>query len=160
MPEKVVEALVEGGKATPAPPLGPSLSQLKVNIKEVVDAINEKTKDFAGMKVPVKVIVDTETKEFRIEVGSPPVSQLVKKELGLEKLSKQPGKEIVGDLKMEQVVKIARMKMDSMLSRNLKNAVKSIVGACISYGVNVEGKHPKEVLKEIDEGKYDEIIKE
>ncbi len=160
MAEKVVEALVEGGKATPAPPLGPSLAQLKVNMKEIIDAINEKTKDFAGMKVPVKVIVDTDTKEFRIEVGSPPVSQLVKKELGLEKLAKEPGKEVVGDLKMEQVVKIAKMKLDSMLAKDLKSAVKSIVGACVSYGVSVEGKHPREVIREIDEGKYDDIIKE
>ncbi len=160
MAEKIVEALVEGGKATPAPPLGPSLAQLKVNMKEVIDAINEKTKDFAGMKVPVKIIVDTDTKEFKIEVGSPPVSQLVKKELGLEKLAKQPGKEVVGNLSMEQVVKIARMKKDSMLSKDLKSAVKSVVGACVSYGVNVEDKHPREVIKEIDEGKYDNLVKE
>ncbi len=160
MPEKIVEALVEGGKATPAPPLGPALGQLKVNIKEVIDEINRKTKDFAGMKVPVKIIVDTDTKEFRVEVGSPPVSQLIKKELGVEKLAKEPGKEWAGNLSMEQVVKIARMKRDSMLAKTLKGAVKCIVGSCISCGVTVEGKHPKEVLKEIDEGRYDHLLKE
>ncbi len=160
MPEKIVEALVEGGKATPAPPLGPALGQLKVNMKAVIDEINAKTKDFAGMKVPVKVIVDTDTKEFRVEVGSPPTTQLIKKELGLEKLAKEPGKETVGNLTMEQVVKIARMKKDSMLCKTFKDVVKCVVGTCITCGVTVEGKDPREVIKEINEGKYDDLIKD
>jgi len=158
--QKVIDALVEGGKATPAPPLGPALGQLKVNVKAVIDAINERTKDFAGMKVPVKIIVDEETKEFEIEVGTPPVSQLIKSELKIEKMSQQPGKDFVGNLSMEQVVKIARMKREGMLVRSLKAAVKSVIGTCVSSGVSVEGKDPKEVLKEIDDGKYDDYFKE
>ncbi len=160
MGKKTIDALVEGGKATPAPPLGPALGQLKVNVKAVIDAINERTKDFAGMKVPVKVIVDEETKEFEIEVGTPPVSQLIKKELGVEKLSQQPGRDFVGNLSMEQVVKIARMKREGMLVKSLKSAVKTVIGTCVSAGVMVEGKDPKEVIKEINEGKYDDYFKE
>ena len=158
--KEVIEALVEGGKATPAPPLGPALGQLKLNVKEIIDAINEKTKDFEGMKVPVKITVDTESKEYTIEVGTPPTTQLIKKELGLEKLSQQPGKEIVGNLTMEQVVKIARMKKDSMIVNSLKQAVKSVLGTCLSAGVSVEGKDPRDVIKEVDEGKYDALIGE
>ncbi len=159
MAETVVEALVEGGKATAGPPLGPALGPLKLNIGEVVKAINEKTKAFAGMQVPVKVIVDTSTKEFRIEVGTPPTTALIKKELGLEKGGKDQ-KEKVGNLTMEQAVKIAKMKVDAMLAQDLKAAVKEVVGTALSMGVTVEGKDPREIQKEIDEGKWDDKLKE
>ncbi len=154
MAKQVVELLVEGGKATAGPPLGPALGPLKVNIQAVVNAINEKTKDFAGMKVPVKVIVDPKTKEFEIEVGLPPTSALILKELGVEKGAgdvKQP----VGNLTIDQVIKIAKMKRQDMLAASLKAAVKEVLGTCVSMGVTVEGKHPKVVQKEIDEGKYE-----
>ncbi len=159
MPETVVEALVEGGKASAGPPLGPALGPLKLNIGEVIKAINEKTKDFAGMQVPVKVIVDTSTKEFRIEVGSPPTSALIKKELGLEK-GGQDQKNKVGNLTMDQVVKIARMKKDNMLAQSLKAAAKEVIGTALSMGVTIEGKDPREVQKEIDEGKWDDKFSE
>ena len=64
MAKETIETLIEGGKASAAPPLGPALGPLKVNIGQVVADINKKTADFKGMKVPVKVIVDTKTKEF------------------------------------------------------------------------------------------------
>ncbi len=155
---KTIDALVEGGKATPGPPLGPSLAPLKMNVGEIVAAINEKTKAFAGMKVPVKVIVDTEEKTYELELGSPPVSQLIKKEVNLEKLAKHAGSEHVADLKIEQAIKIALMKEDALLSKDRKNMVKSIVGTCLSGGVLVEGKDPRDAIKEIDSGKYDDII--
>ena len=158
--KEVVEALVEGGKATPAPPLGPALGQLKVNIKAIIDDINSRTKDFAGMKVPVKITVDVDTKEYTIEVGTPPTSQLIKKELGLEKLSQTPGKQEAGNLTMEQVIKIARMKKDSMLVNGLMQAIKNVLGSCVSAGVSIEGKSALDVIKELDEGKYDSLIKE
>jgi len=157
---QVVETLVEGGKATPGPPLGPALGPLGVNIPAVVAAINEKTKDFAGMKVPVKVIVDPKTKEFEIEVGTPPTSALILRELGVEKGSSDAKNESVGNLTMEQVVKIARMKRDGMLASSMRSAVKEVLGTCVSVGVRVEGKHPKEVQREVDEGKYSELIGE
>ncbi len=157
MGKTVIKALVDGGKASPKPPLGPQLSQAKVDIGKVIAEINEKTKDFAGMQVPVEIIVN-EDKSFEIKVGTPPVSSLVKKELGLEKLSQNPGKDFVGNLTMEQVVKIAKLKMDSFTTSDLKKAVKQVIGSCVSMGVTVEGKNPKEILKEIDEGKWDSKI--
>lgn len=112
------------------------------------------------MQVPVKVIVDTETRKFEIEVGIPPTTALIKKELGIETAAHEPRHEVVGNLTLEQVIKIAKMKKDAMLSYTLKNAVKEVLGTCGSMGVTVEGKDPKEVQKEIDAGVYDEYFKE
>ena len=156
MVEKV-EVLVDGGKATPGQPLGPVLGPLGVNVIQVVAAINEKTKSFAGMKVPVKIVVEKD-RSFTVEVGSPPTSALIMKELGIEKGSGKPKTEKVGDLSLEQAKKIAQMKLESVLGRNLHKAVKEIVGACVSMGVTVEGKDPREIQKEIDEGKHDKIL--
>ena len=160
MATEIVEILVTGGKATAGPPLGPAIGPLGVNIMNVVKEINDKTKDYEGMSVPVKVIVNTDDKSFEVEVGIPPTSALIKKELGLDKGSTEPKHKIVGNLSMEQAVKIAKMKRDSMLSYNLKNATKEVIGTCVSVGVKVDGKDPKEVQKLIDNGEYDEYFNE
>ncbi|MFH1126222.1 MAG: 50S ribosomal protein L11 [Candidatus Altiarchaeota archaeon] len=157
MAQESVEFLVEGGAATAGPPIGPSLSPLGVNAGQVVKDINEKTADFRGMKVPVKVTVDTATKKYEITVGMPPTTALIKKELGIEKGTKD--KNPVADISMERLVTIAKMKKDAMLANNLKNSVKEAVGTCQSLGVNIDGKRPRDVIKEINEGKYDGVIK-
>ncbi|MFQ6105539.1 MAG: 50S ribosomal protein L11 [Candidatus Hydrothermarchaeaceae archaeon] len=153
--KQTISSLVEGGKASAGPPLGPALGPLGVNIPAVVSAINEKTKDFADMKVPVKVIVDTATKTFEIEVGTPPTSALIKKELGLEKGSGAPNTDIVGNLTLKSAKKIAGMKRENMLASSIKTAVKEVVGVCDSMGVTVEGKPAREMHKEIDSGIHD-----
>ncbi len=156
---QIVEVLVEGGKASPGPPLGPAIGPLGLNVKQVIDEINKATKDFEGMQVPVKVIVeDPKKKTFRIEVGVPPTSQLIKKELSLPKGSSEPVHSISGDLSMEQVIKIAKMKIDQMLAPDLKAAAKEVMGTALSMGVTVEGKDPREVQREIDAGTYDELF--
>ncbi|QDA30969.1 50S ribosomal protein L11 [Thermococcus indicus] len=156
---QVVEVLVEGGKASPGPPLGPAIGPLGLNVKQVVDEINKATKDFEGMQVPVKIIVtDPKKKTFEIEVGVPPVSQLIKKEIGAPKGSSEPGNSPVGNLTMEQVIRIAKAKVDQMLAADLKAAAKEVIGTALSMGVTVEGKDPREVQREIDEGVYDEIF--
>jgi len=157
--KEVIELLVEGGNVKPGPTIAPRLSQLKLNVGEVVSKLNEATKEFKGMQVPVKLIVDVDTKEYTIEVGTPPVSALVKKELGIETAAHSPGKETVGDLKFEQVVKIAKMKLKDMNTTKLKSAVNIVLGTLVSMGVTVDGKNPKELIKEVNEGKYDDIIK-
>lgn len=167
MPEKeIIETLVEGGKATPGPALAPRLSMMKVNIQDVFKKINDKTKEYSGMKVPVKIIIDKKTKETEIEVGTPPVSSLIKKELGIElakitEEDKTKGKTTVGDLKFEQILKIAKAKKDALLAKDLKAAVKMVVGTANSMtGVLIEGKRPKEIIKEIEEGKLDNLFKD
>jgi len=154
MTEKI-EALVEGGKASAGPPLGPALGPLGVNIMQIINAINDKTKQFDGMKVPVKVIVDPKTKDFEIEVGTPPASSLILKELNLEKGSGSAGTHKIGDLTIDQAIKVAKMKYDNLLGRELKQKTKEIIGTCVSIGITVEGKKPTEIQKAIDEGEYD-----
>lgn len=152
---ETIEALVEGGKASAGPPLGPALGPLGVNIMQVINTINDKTKQFDGMKVPVKVIVDPKTKNFEIEVGTPPASSLIFNELGIEKGSGKASTHKVGNLTVDQAVKIAKMKFDNLLGNDLKQKTKEIIGTCISIGVTVEGKDPRDAQKAIDAGEYD-----
>jgi large subunit ribosomal protein L11 len=153
---ETVEALVDGGKASAGPPLGPALGPLGVNIMEIINAINIKTKDFDGMKVPVKVIIDPKSKKFEIEVGTPPAASLILNELGIEKGSGAPSTHKVGNLTIDQAMKVARMKQGNLLGRSIKEKTKEIIGTCVSIGVRVEGKNPTDVLKDIDTGVYDE----
>jgi large subunit ribosomal protein L11 len=157
MPE-TIEALVDGGKANAGPPLGPALGPLGVNIGEIIGTINAKTKAFAGMKVPIKVIVDPATKKFEIKVGTPPTSALIIKELGIAKGSGSARVDKVGNLSMEQAMKIAEMKQDSLLGKTVKERVLEITGTCVSMGINIEGKTAKEMQKLIHDGKYDEVL--
>lgn len=156
--KKVVELLVSGGQATAGPPLGPALGPLGVNVMAIVNKINELTKDYAGMKVPVKVSVDPETKAFEVSVGTPTTSALIVSELKIEKGSGAPKTQKVGNLTMEQVIRIAKIKRHELLAKTLKSAVKEVLGSCVSMGVTVEGKDPKDVQAEIDEGKYDQVL--
>lgn len=154
----VIEALVQGGKASPGPPLGPSLGPLGVNVKAVIDKVNEETKDFAGMQVPVKITV--ENRQFTIQVGTPPTTAIIKKEIGIESGSATPNKQMVGNLTIKQAIKIAHMKKNDTLAKSLKNAVKEVVGSCLSLGVTVEGLNPKEANKAINSGKFDSELSE
>ena len=159
MPEKkVVELIVSGGQANAGPPLGPALGPLGVNIVAIVNKINEVTKAYAGMKVPVKISVDTEEKTFEVTVGTPTASALLVAELKVEKGSGTPNSVKVGDLSMEQIVKIAKIKAPQLLSSTTKDATKELLGTCVSLGVTVEGKDPREVQKEIDSGTYDKVF--
>ena len=143
--KKVVDLLVGGGQATAGPPLGPALGPLGVNILAIVNKINELTKDYAGMKVPVKVKVDPETKEFEVSVGTPTTSALIVRELKIEKGSGTPSTEKVGNLTMEQVASITKLKRPELLAETFKAAVKEVLGSCVSMGVTVEDKDPREV---------------
>lgn len=155
---ETVDVLIEGGKATAAPPLGPALGPLGVNIGQIIVDINNKTQDFKGMQVPVKVEINTDTKDYTISVGTPPASQLIIKEAGIEKGSSNPTADLIADLKIEQIIKISKMKEDSLLGKTSKDKVKEIMGTCQSMGVMVEGKPVPQALKEIDAGKFDQKI--
>ncbi len=158
MPDKI-EVMIKGGQATPAPPLGPALSQAGLNVGQVVAAINEKTSSFEGMEVPVKILYDKQKKTYEIEVGKPPVTTLIKKEVKKEKLATVGEDKIrthAGDMPLEAVIKIAEM---SNATGDLKAKTKQIVGTCQSGNVTIDNKQPKEVMAEINEGKHDTLFK-
>ena len=153
-----INVLVEGGKASAGAPLGPALGPMGVNIGNVVSQINEKTKAYAGMKVPVTISVDVKTKAFEIRVGSPPTSALIRKEIGLDKGSPNPRSEIKGNISIEQLKRVAEMKLDNLAAYKIKSAVKEVMGVCNSMGVTVEGKPAREAIKDVAEGKYDDLL--
>src|SRR5437867_7591656 len=121
--KKTVDALIDGGKATAGPPLGPVLGPLGVNVLQIVNKINELTKAYAGMKVPVKIVVNVEDKSFDVEIGTPTTSALIVKELGVEKGSGTTKATKVGNLTPESIVKIAQMKSPDSYAKSLKTAV-------------------------------------
>jgi len=158
MATETIEALVDGGEASAGPPLGPELGPLGVNIMEIVNAINDKTDKFKGMKVPIKLTVDTETQEFNIEVGTPPTSALILEKLGIDKGSGEPLTNKVADLSVKQAKEIAEMKEDDLLGKDFKMKASEVMGTCVSMGVTVDGKDPREAQKLLQEGEYDKYF--
>jgi len=153
-----INTLVEGGSASAGPPLGPELGPLPADVGEVVSAINEETKDFEGMEVPVDVEVDEETGDFEIEVGKPPMAALIKDELGIDSGSGEPNVNKVADMTFEQACKVARMKESDLLAMDLRGAVKEVIGSAQSMGITIDGEDAYEVQQQIDEGKFDDRI--
>ena len=153
--KQTISSLVTGGEASAGPPLGPALGPMGVNIMEVINAINEQTKEFQGMKIPVTVSVDTDTKKWEIKVGIPSASALLLKDAGIQKGSGTSGTEWVGEVSADMIAKIAKVKLETSYASSLKSVAKQIVGTCVSLGIKVEGKTPKEFTAEINEGKWD-----
>ncbi len=157
MGEKILNAIVEGGKATAGPPLGPGLAPLGVNVGAVVAKINEDTGAFAGLKVPVKVIVNTASKSFHVEVGAPATSEMVKKAAGIEKGAGSKEAK-AGNIAFSALTEVAKGLRGKSQGRGLKEIVREIAGTCMSMGVTIDGKDAKLVEKEIKEGKYNSIL--
>jgi len=156
---EIVEILIEGGKASAGPPIGPALGPHGVNIVEIVNKINEVTSDFQGTTVPIKIIINPTTKAYDIEIGTPPASALILKQVGIEKGSSSPREQKVGNMSMQDAIAIAKMKKDNLLGKDLKAKTKEIVGTCVSMGIKVENKDPKTVQQEMVEGVYDDFFK-
>jgi len=155
-----VRALITGGSASGGPPIGPAVGPTGINIKDVVDAVNEKTMLFKGLTVPVRIECDPETKQFEIFVETPSTASLLLKELGIEKGSINSSEQKSGDLTLEQVIAVTNAKKDIFLAKSFKNAVKTVIGTALSIGATVEGSDPKEIQKRIDAGEYDDKIQE
>jgi len=155
-----VKLLVEGGAMKPGPALSQKIGPLGMNMNEVISKVNDATKDFKGLKVPVELDINTKTKEFDVNVFSPPVSELIKKELGIEKGSGEQRVTLMGNLPIERAISIAKTKMPNLLCKDLKAAVKIVVGTCGSLGVLVESRFPAVMEKAIKKGKFDNEIKQ
>ncbi|MBS3064000.1 MAG: 50S ribosomal protein L11 [DPANN group archaeon] len=156
--QEKVELMVTGGKASAGPPLGPALAGKGINIGQVVSDINKKTGDMAGMTVPVTVLVDIENKSYDIKVGVPPSSALLKKEAEVESGSGKAGSMTISALTIEHLIKVAKIKQENSLGNTLKDIIKELAGTCVSLGFEVEGMHPKEFTKQVNEGKFDKQI--
>ncbi len=156
--KETIEMIIDGGKAAPNAAIAQKLGPMKIPIPKVMEEINKKTIEFKGMKIPVKIIINPVNKEFSIEVGSPSVTELIKKEINLEKGSGTPNRIKAANIAIEQVIKIAKMKHDSLLSRDLKASVKQIVGSCGSLGILIESKESHDVNEDIKAGKHDKDI--
>ena len=155
-----IKLLVEGGAMQPGPALSQKIGPLGLNVGQIISKVNDATKDFKGLKVPVELDVDTSTKEIKVNVFSPPVSELLKKELEIEKGSGIQKKTQIANASIEQIISVAKQKQQNLLCKDLKSAVKTVVGTCVSLGVLIENKPAKEIEKEIEEGKYNKEIEE
>jgi len=156
----MIKLLVDGGSMKPGPALSQKLGPMGINPNLVIQKVNDATKNFEGLKVPVELNVNPSTKSFEVQVFSPPSSELLKRELKVEKGSGAQKKIKIANASIEQIISIAKAKSSNLLSKNLKSAVKTIVGTCGSLGILVENKPAKEVEQEINEGKYDKEISE
>lgn len=155
-----IKLLVEAGDLKPGPVLSQKLGPLGIPMGNVIKEVNEATQGFKGMKVPVELDIDPSTKDFSVKVSSPPVSELLKKELGIEKGSGEQAMLKAANASIEQIISVAKTKFPDMLSKDLKAAVKTVVGSAVSLGILVENKNPKEIEEDIDEGKFDSEISE
>ncbi len=155
----IIKLLVDGGDMKPGPAVGQKLGPLGINIGKVVQEVNEATKNFKGIKVPVELNINKD-KSFSITVLSPPTLELLKKELGIEKASGDSKRIKVANASIEQIISVAKIKYPNMLANNFKSAVKSVVGSCVSAGILIENKTAKEIEEAIDAGKYDKEIEE
>lgn len=156
---KVVKTQIKGGEAKPEPPLGPALTDAGLNVAEVIDKINMATEKYKGYTVTVKVIVDLDNKSYDLEVELPTTTSLLLAIAGASDPSGDPMHKKVGNISFEDVIKVSILKKPELTSKTLKAAVKTILGSARSVGLTVDGKDPRDVIKEVDQGLYDEILK-
>ena len=156
----IVRAMVTGGSASGGPPIGPAVGPTGINIKDVVDEINAQTMVFKGLTVPVRIECDTETKQFEIFIETPSTASLLLKEIGVEKGSGNAGEERIGNLTFEQLINVAKAKQNIFLDKTFKACVKTVLGTALSVGVTVDSEDPRVIQERIDNGDYDDLIKE
>ena len=155
-----LKLIVEGGAMKPGPAVAQQLGPMGINLGKVIEDVNKETSGFKGMKVPVELDVDPRTKNYKISVLSPPASEMIKQELKIEKASGKAGSEWVGNIAFETVLKVAKQKQSGLLAKNLKTAVKLILGSCVSLGVLVDSKSAKEIVRGVESGNYDDFIEQ
>jgi large subunit ribosomal protein L11 len=132
----VIKVFPMGGAATPAPPIGPALGQHGVNIMDFVNQYNKATQDKKGQKTPAEITI-YEDRSFTFVIKLPPVSEMIKQEIGLKSGSGVPNKTKVGKLTQAQLTKIATAKLPDLNTTSLESAMKSVAGTARSMGVEI-----------------------
>jgi large subunit ribosomal protein L11 len=160
MVEKTLNFIVNGGKATGGPPIGPALGPMGVNIMAIVNEINAQTVEYDGLPVPVDITIDTDTREFNVKVGMLTTFALISQASGISKGSGEPNSNYVADLDFEQLIGIAKKKRQGIYAATLKSAVREVLGTCQSSGVTIEGRPAKEVQEAIKAGEFDTQLTE
>lgn len=135
---KVIKLQIAAGKATPAPPIGSSLGAAGVNIMGFCKEFNAKTQAQTGDVLPVEITVYSD-KSFSFITKQPPMSNLIKKAMGLEKGSGVPNRDKVGKITYKQAAEVAKSKMQDLNARNLDAAVKMVIGSAKSMGIDYAG---------------------
>ncbi len=158
MVEKTFNFIVNGGKATGGPPIGPALGPMGVNIMAIVNKINEETAEYDGLPVPVDVTIDTDSRVFSVKVGMLTTFALISQATGIDKGSGEPNTSFAADLSFEQLIGIAKKKREGIYASGMRAAVREVLGTCQSAGVTVDGRHAKEVQDAILAGEYDEQL--
>ncbi len=133
----IVKMQLQAGQANPAPPVGTALGPHGIQLMEFCKQFNEATKDKAGFVIPVIVTI-YEDRSFTFVTKTPPASNLIKKELGIERGSSEPNKTKVGKIKKEQLKKIAEVKMKDLNAKDMEAAINIIAGTARNMGVEVE----------------------
>jgi len=134
--EGYLKLQIPAGAANPSPPVGPALGQRGINIMAFCKEFNEKTKQMAGYKIPVEITIYSD-KSFTFVTKQPPMSELIMKEAGIKKGSSNPLKDKVAKLSMDQVRKIAEIKLPDLNTNDIEKAMKIVMGSCKSMGVEV-----------------------
>lgn len=132
-----IKLQIEAGKANPAPPVGPALGQHGVPIQEFCTKFNNETKDKMGTKIPVIITVYAD-KSFDFICKQPPASDLIKKELGITKGSKEPNKIKIGKITQTQLRKVAELKMPDLNTDDIEAAMRTIAGSAKRLGLDIE----------------------
>lgn len=132
----IIKLQIPGGKATPAPPVGPALGQHAVNIMEFCKSFNERTADSAGTIIPVEITV-YEDRSFTFVTKTPPASILIKQAINLDKGSPAPHTNKVGTISRKQIEEIAQLKMQDLNANDLEAATRIVAGTARSMGVVV-----------------------
>ena len=133
----IIKLQVPGGKANPAPPVGPALGQHGINIMDFCNSFNDKTKENMGTIIPVEITV-YEDRSFTFVTKSPPAAVLLKKAANIKKGSGEPNKEKVGKISEQDLSEISKQKMDDLNANSIESAMEMIRGTARSMGLKVK----------------------
>jgi LSU ribosomal protein L11P len=158
MSKRVIAVPLQGGKVAVNPQFQESLKQLGLDPNAVVQRVQDELKKYGKYPVQKVELEVTSPSRYEVKVYLPPIGDLLLKLFGKDTGVHDPRNEVLGNLTFEQLVEIALLKKDELKSKTLKNAIKQLLSTCKAIGVTVEGKPAEEVMKELDSGKYAEII--